>query len=39
MPVGLNGCETLPLTPREESRLRVLRIECLGEYLGLRETG
>jgi hypothetical protein len=33
--VVLYGCETWLLTLREEVRLRVLRIGCSGEHLGL----
>jgi hypothetical protein len=32
----LNGCETRSFTLREERRLRVLRIGCGGEHLGLK---
>jgi hypothetical protein len=38
LPVVLYGCETWSLTLREECRLRVLRMEYWGEYLGLRGT-
>ena len=34
----VHRCETWSLTLREERRLRVFRIRCWGEYLGLRGT-
>jgi hypothetical protein len=38
LPVVLYGCETWSLTLWEEPSLRVFRIGCGGEYLGLRGT-